>query len=73
MLDFEAKIHQIQSSGLALRPFVPQYSALRASKFGPSGFNLPPQILKASAVPGGKRRKAECHQHNGGGQRKGKR
>jgi len=38
-------------SGLALRPFRPQYSALRALKFGPSSLNLPPQILKASAVP----------------------
>ena len=42
-------------SGLALRPFGPQYSVLRASKFGPSGLNLPPQILKASAVPASKR------------------
>ena len=39
------------SSGLALRPFGPQYLALRASKFSPSGLNLPPQILQASAVP----------------------
>ena len=38
--------------GLALRPFEPQYLALWALKFGPSGLNLPPQILKASAVPG---------------------